>query len=173
LIHVILRRRGLAPRVVPPVSIVLATNAKAYIAGLTAFRSGEIGEWTRSFAYSCRLAAVGSNRLSERLAILTDDWRERAGRPRKGSSADKLLTLLPAHPVVSVATAHDAIGGSTEAVRVAVNSLETAGILRQITAGHYARAWAADDLFDVLNEYEHGLATPTRSDQRGRASPRS
>jgi Uncharacterized conserved protein len=172
LIHVVLRRRGLTPHVVPPVSIVLATNGKAYVAGLKAFRAGEIGEWTRSFASSCRLAAVESNGLAERLAELTDKWRERAGRPRKASSADKLIALLPAHPVVSVATAHDAIGGSTEAVRLAVNSLEAAGILRQITAGRYARAWAADDLFDVLNEYEHGLATPTRSDQRRRASPR-
>ncbi len=172
LIHVVLRRRGLAPRVVPPVSMILATNTKSYVAGLTAFRAGEIGEWTRSFAYACRLAAVESDRLAERLALLTEGWRERAGRPRKGSSADKLIAALPAHPVVSVATAHDTIGGSAEAVRLALNSLETAGVLRQITAGRYARVWAADDLFEVLNDHEHDLATPTRSDQLRRASPR-
>src|ERR1700737_317613 len=38
LIHVVLRRRGLAPRYVPPVSLVLATDARAYVAGLVAFR---------------------------------------------------------------------------------------------------------------------------------------
>ncbi len=38
LIHVILRRRGLAPRWVPPISLVLATWASDYIAGLTAYR---------------------------------------------------------------------------------------------------------------------------------------
>ena len=31
LIHVVLRRRALAPRFVPPVSVVLATNARAYV----------------------------------------------------------------------------------------------------------------------------------------------
>ncbi len=38
LIQVILRRRGLAPRVLPPISLVLATWSNDYIAGLTATR---------------------------------------------------------------------------------------------------------------------------------------
>jgi Fic family protein len=38
LIHVILRRRGLAPVVVPPVSLVLATRSRDYLNGLTATR---------------------------------------------------------------------------------------------------------------------------------------
>lgn len=38
LIHVMLRRRGLAARVLPPVSLVLATWSAAYIDGLTATR---------------------------------------------------------------------------------------------------------------------------------------
>jgi Fic family protein len=38
LIHVLLRRRGLAPVVVPPVSLVLATWADDYVGGLTATR---------------------------------------------------------------------------------------------------------------------------------------
>ena len=38
LIHLILRRRGLAPRVLPPVSLILATWSKDYIDALTAYR---------------------------------------------------------------------------------------------------------------------------------------
>src|SRR5450759_3125739 len=38
LIHLILRRRGLAPRVVPPVSLILATLASDYVSALTAYR---------------------------------------------------------------------------------------------------------------------------------------
>lgn len=44
LIHVVLRRRGLAPRYVPPVSLVLAADARAYVAGLTAFREERPGD---------------------------------------------------------------------------------------------------------------------------------
>ena len=38
LIQLVLRRRGLASRIVPPVSLVLATWAKDYFQGLTATR---------------------------------------------------------------------------------------------------------------------------------------
>jgi Fic family protein len=171
LIQIILRRRGLAPTFVPPVSVVLATNAKAYVRGLTDFREGDVAVWCSSFSYACRSAADESEKLAVRIAALLDQWRKRAGSPRKGSAASKLIEQLPCQPILSVGTAYAAIGGSAEAVRLALNSLEERGILRQITAGRYARTWAADELFDILNEYEHSLATPTRTDQAPRHAP--
>jgi len=171
LIHVVLRRRGLAPRFVPPVSVVLATNAKAYVRGLTEFRQGDVAAWCGSFAYSCRSAATESQRLAARIAELQAEWRRRAGPPRRGAAAGRIIELLVSQPILSVATAHDAIGGSAEAVRLALNALEQKRVVRKITAGRYARAWAADELFDTLNEFEHDLATPTRTDQRRRRAP--
>lgn len=171
LIHVVFRRRGLAPRFVPPVSVVLATNAKAYVRGLTDFRHGELAAWCGSFAISCRSAATESVRLAERIGELQAQWRRRA-RPRRGSAAARIIDLLPSQPILSVATAHDAVGGSAEAVRLALNALEERRVVRQITHGRYARAWAADELFEILNEYEHRLATPTRTGQPRRRSPR-
>jgi hypothetical protein len=106
--------------------------------------------------------------LATRIGTLIGEWRSRADSTRKDSAASKLIELLPSQPIVSVATAHATIGGSAEAVRLALNNLEEGGVLRQITAGRYVRAWAADDLFEIPNEYEHSLATPTRSDQRRR-----
>lgn len=172
LIHVVLRRRDLSPRFVPPVSVVLATNAQAYVRGLTDFREGDVATWCGAFAYSCRSAAAESGRLAARITELQAEWRRRAGPPRRGSAADRIIGLLPSQPIVSVATAHDTIGGSAEAVRLALNALENRRVVRKITAGRYARTWAADELFEVLNEYEHHLATPTRADQRGRPAPR-
>jgi Fic family protein len=171
LIHVVLRRRGLAPVFLPPVSVVLATNAKAYVRGLTQYRSGDLAGWCGSFAISCRSAAAESGRLARRIVELQAAWRRRA-RIRRDSAAARVIDLLPSQPVLSVATAHHAVGGSSEAVRLALNTLEDRGILRQITVGRYARAWAADDLFALLNEYEHRLGTPTRTSQPRRNSPR-
>lgn len=172
LIQVVLRRRGLAPRFVPPVSVVLATNRDAYVRGLTAFRDGRVGEWCRSFALACRSAADDSRRLGERIDALEAEWRVRAGRPRAGSAADRIIGLLPSQPILSVATAQKALGGSDESMRLALNDLAERGVLRQITAGRYARAWAADELFELLNDHERGLATPTRAEQPRRSAPR-
>ena len=171
LIHTVLRRRGLAPRVVPPISIVLAANARAYVQGLTAYRIGDAVEWSRSFAYTCRLAAAESTRLAGRLDELFASWRERAGSPRKGSSAARLIELLAAFPIVDIASAQRALSVSNEAARLALATLEAGGVVQQITAGRYRRAWAAEDLFELVNEYEHDLATPTRAGQPRRRSP--
>jgi len=171
LIHVVLRRRGLAPNVVPPISIVLASNAKAYVNGLMSYRSGDPVEWARSFAYTSRRAAAESTVLATRIDGLIASWHERAGKPRRGSSAAGLIDLLPAYPILDVATAQRALSVSNEAARLALRSLEETGVVQQVTAGRYRRAWAAEDLFELLNEYEHSLATPTRAGQPRRASP--
>jgi hypothetical protein len=73
---------------------------------------------------------------------------------------------------MSVASASRELGVSDEAARTALMSLAAADVVRKITAGRYARAWAADDLFDLLNDFEHRLASPTGSDQTRRPSPR-
>jgi Fic family protein len=172
LIQTIFRRRGLAPRFVPPISVVLATNAKDYVRGLNDYRIGAIDRWSAAFAYTCRLAATESVRLGSRIESMQEEWRRRAGRPRGGSSADRIIDLLPAIPIMSVASASRELGVSDEAARTALMSLAAADVVRKITAGRYARAWAADDLFDLLNDFEHRLASPTGSDQTRRPSPR-
>jgi Fic family protein len=111
LIHVVLRHRGLAPRYVPPVSLVLAADAKAYVAGLTAFREDHAAEWILLFARAIDRAAAKGSELALRLADLQGRWRARAGRPRRHSSAEALIVDLPAHPIVTVATARSSSAG--------------------------------------------------------------
>jgi len=50
LIHLVLRRRGLPVRVLPPISLILATWSADYVAGLTATRY--IGMPTSEAAFS-------------------------------------------------------------------------------------------------------------------------
>ncbi|MFV2063899.1 MAG: Fic family protein [Chloroflexota bacterium] len=173
LIHAIFRRRGLAPRFVPPISVVLATNANAYVQGLTDYRNEKVDRWCGSFAYTSRLAAGESVSLGSQIGTMQDEWRERAGRPRRGSSAARIIELLPAVPIMTVASAQERLGVSDEAARLGLTALEKARVVRQVTAGRYARAWAADDLFELLNSFEHRLATPTRGEQPRRPAPRN
>jgi Fic family protein len=163
LIQVVLRHRGLAPTLIPPVSMVLAANPKAYIRGLTDYRKGAIAAWCSSFSIACRVASQKSESLAGQIATLIGDWRYRAGSPSRGSAGSKLIELLANEPIVSVSTAHAAIGGSAEAVRLALNSFTERGIVRQITAGGYAREWAADELFDMLHEHERSFEPGNRT----------
>src|SRR5450759_2963763 len=93
LIHIVLRRGRVATRIVPPVSIVLATNGNRYVEGLTAFRSGDLDGWVVFFARALADSAAASQRLGERLNDLKAAWIETV-RPRARSGAEKLISGL-------------------------------------------------------------------------------
>ena len=154
LTHIVLRRRDVAPRFVPPVSIVLARRPSAYIDGLVGFREGRVAAWISSFADATATAALASVRLADSVETLQAQWRVRAGAPRAGSAAAKLIALLPALPVVSAPTARVAIGVSQQQTLAGLKHLAEAGVIRQISAGTYDRQYAAIELFELVSDYE-------------------
>jgi Fic family protein len=154
LIHIVLRRRGVAPNFVPPVSIVLAARSSSYMAGLVAFQEGRIYDWIASFSEATKMSASASTRLATDVAALQDEWRRRTGSPRADSAAAKLILLLPAQPVLSAPTARGAVGVSQQMTLAGLKALEQAGILRQISAGTYDRQFAATELFALISKYE-------------------
>lgn len=160
LIHVVLRRRGLAPHYVPPASLVLAADARTYVAGLTAFREGRVADWVATFAEAVERAAAKAEELAARLDALRQAWRERAGHPRRHSSAEALIQRLAAHPIVTVATGQRILGRSKQAVNEAIRNLAGCGVLHPVTLARRNRAWEAKELFQLVDGVERELATP-------------
>lgn len=158
LVHVVLRRAGVAPRFVPPVSIVLAARPSSYVRGLVAFREGRIGEWVASFSDACAIAAAHASDLADEIAALQGDWARRAGRPRAGSAAARLIALLPAQPIMSAPTVRAVIGTSQQRALAGLKALADTGVVRQISQGSYDRQFAATELFDLVATYEARMA---------------
>jgi Fic family protein len=173
LVHLILRRRGVSTRVVPPVSVVLAANARLYVDGLTAFRAGDLAGWCRTFADATRIAAERAIDLGSDFARLREEWIERAGNPRRNSSARRLIERLPGHPIVSVESAARLLDTSDEAARLALTQLDNAVVVRQITVGTRNRAWAASEVFDLLDDFDALVATPDAGEGPTRPVPAS
>lgn len=163
LIHVVLRRRGVAGRMLPPVSLVLAARADDYIKGLTSFRYRDEGDWYELFGSALEEAARASTAFAEQVVELQGRWRETAGRPRRGSAAAKLIERLPSHPIVNLQTAMALTGASDEAVRLALNRLEAAGVIRQTTLGRRNRAFECVGLFALLDELERSVGPRARA----------
>lgn len=158
LIHLVLRRAGVAPRFVPPVSIVMAARPTSYVSGLVGFREGRIAEWVGSFSAACALAAARAADLADDVASLQREWARRAGHPRAGSAAARLIALLPAQPIVSAPTIRGAIGTSQQRALAGLKALAEAGVVRQISEGTYDRQFAATELFDLVTAYEARIA---------------
>ena len=158
LIHVALRRTGLAVRFVPPVSIVLAARPSSYVDGLVAFREGRVAAWCASFAGACEHAATLSVELAGAVRGLQEEWHARAEHPRRDSSAARIIDVLPAQPILAAATVRAAIGASHQRALDGLKALARVGVVRQITEGGYDRRFAADELFDLIEEYEERIA---------------
>ncbi len=161
LILIILRRRRVSQRYLPPVSLALAGAADRYIAGLTSWRSGDEEDWYAVFTDAVYRSANEAREFADRVAELQHRWMDLAGNPRRGSGALRLIELLPSHPIVDVKTATEILGGTQERARQAVLRLEEAGVLRQTSVGRRNRAWETVGLFDLLDQFERDLAPPS------------
>lgn len=172
LIHVVLRRRGLAPTFVPPISLVLATWSDDYVNGLMTYRhlsepestqrSATAVEWLRMFATATSRACQDAGTYSDDIGELTAIWRSKLGRVRANSSADLLLRVLPGAPIVTVGSASKLIGRSKARTTDAVNALARAGILQQRNVGrHRYRVFEATEVLDLFTGLERVLASQT------------
>lgn len=172
LIHVVQRRRGVAPRIVPPVSLLLATRSAEYVAGLTAYRFGELADWLGFFAQVTVAAAERARQLADRIDALVDGWLEQLGRPRSDASARLLAERLPAEPILTVARAAEIAGVSNTAADRAVRALERAGVVAPLDERRWGRRWEAGEVFTLLDAFERELATPVGAAQAVRPAPR-
>ena len=184
LIQLVLRRRGLATRVLPPVSLVLATWARDYVDGLTATRyqgpaTGEaaragLNQWIGTFAGACVRAAEDAASFEERVEQIEGRWRAQVGQIRSGSATDLLLRALPGAPILSASAAAALTGRSFPQANEAIGRLVSAGVLSQISVGKRNRAFEAKDIINAFTDLERQLASPegdTRSSEPSRPVP--
>jgi Fic family protein len=172
LIHIILRRRRLSPKFVPPISLVLATWAGDYISGLTAFRhlhpadsaerSLAAHTWLRTFGSATLRACADAQTYALRIDGLTNEWRAGLGKVRKGSAVDLLIEVLPGAPLLTVESAAALIERSNVATGAAINRLLDAGVLVQRNIGKQRyRIFEAPSVLDLFTSLERAPASPT------------
>ncbi len=160
LIHIVLRRRGLAPHYVPPISVVLASRKDEYIAGLQAFTQNDLPAWLTTFAVAAAQSAILADSYLMKVEELQKTWRAklRAGpNPRADSVAWNIIDILPAHPMITVPVAVAATRRSKPVVGEAFTQLEQCGVVIRSSVGNRNRTWEATNLFDILTDLESAL----------------
>lgn len=154
LIHVLFRRRGVARRYVPPISLVLGANKDAYIAGLQDFRAGRMDQWVMQFARAVEIAAERARAFSAEVASLQADWLELVKPVRSDAAVMPLIDVLPKFPVITAAVAEKEIGRSRPATINALARLHEVGALRRHRNQKKGDSWEARELFLLLNRFE-------------------
>ncbi|HHX83947.1 MAG TPA: Fic family protein [Actinomycetales bacterium] len=184
LIHAVLRRRGLTPAPVLPVSMILHTWSDRYVAGLTAFRAAPddpdglragVTTWVETFVGAVEAAVGQAERIADDIGDLREEWAERVGRhrrerglrpvPRTDSIDAAILTGLPEHPVLTTKVAADVYGTTETSARRALELLAGSGVVERKTIGTRTSGYLARDVLDLVAFAERRLAS-TRLDTR-------
>jgi Fic family protein len=170
LIHLILRRRGLATRISPPISLVLATWSNDYVAGLQATRypgpassaaaHDGINLWVARFAAATLRAVDDASSFEAAIEEIHGQWNASLGPVRGNSATELLLRSLPGAPVITVGSAATLVDRSFRAVNEAIARLVDVGILKQINVGKRNRAFEAPDIIQAFTDLERQLASP-------------
>ena len=161
LIHVVLRRRGLARAYVPPISVVLAARRDRYIEGLTAFRMGEVAQWIEYFAGAAATAASLASTYLSAVQGLVTQWKEKLAAgvaPRADAAACALIDALPGYPDITSPSAQSATGRAKSPIHSATEQHVVSGVLEPLSASKRNRAWEASGLLDLINGLEEGKA---------------
>ncbi|NUR55972.1 MAG: hypothetical protein HOQ29_16120 [Acidobacteria bacterium] len=160
-----LRRRGIAPGYVPPISVVLANARDRYIEGLTGFRGERVAAWVEQFAAAAAVSARLATAYLRAVGALTESWRERlratSAPPRAGATAWAIIDILPAHPMITAPVATAVTGRTKAVVYDAIQELVAVGVLLPLSESKRNQAWEAAGLLELLESLEAGaLPTP-------------
>lgn len=167
LMHVVLRRRGLAPRVTPPISAALSHARGAYINGLVAFRDDGLEQWLEIITAAVLSSVDLAQRYRTSVADLLAQWRRQlrdAANPRSDAAAWLILDQLPQYPVLNRADAAEFSGRSLPAVDLGLRQLEEAGVLEPIRDQPPSRrSWEPSGLLDMIINLESEMSSALRS----------
>jgi Fic family protein len=169
LIQMIFKRRRLATRTLPPVSLILATRAQDYVAALQSTRYvgapespqaiASTNEWVSLFAASCSRAVADAESFEQRVEALRTEWRARLGPMRSDATALALLEQLPATPIVTARGVERALGVTYNAANAAIEAMVSADILTKTRSGRRNRAFEARELVDAFTDLERQMAS--------------
>ena len=168
LIYMVLRRRGLAVRTTPPISLVLATQARTYVNALDATRvegpperaTSALNRWTAIFAVAARRAVDDAQSFERTIAALQTDWLRRLEAARSDSGARLLMAHLCSMPILSVEDAARVLGRAYSTANDAIEKLVAAKILTPIDASRRHRRFEAREVLDAFTALERRLASP-------------
>ncbi len=138
-------------------SVRLAADPEDYVRGLTAFRDGDVAGWVADFAEATAHATVAAQRFLADLRTLVKLWRERIGG-RDDAAAVRLLVVLPGFPVVDSSTVAHRLNVSVQTALTALHTLESTGILTPMRASRRGQGWRADDIIDLLTDFDHRVS---------------
>ena len=154
LITLYLCEQGILEEPLLYLSLYLKTHRNMYYALLQEVREqGRWETWLEFFLTGVRDVARQAHEAARMIeAIFREDGTEVGGLGRAAPTAQRVLTVLQTHPLVTIATAAKRAGVSFPAATGALLNLERLGIVSEVTGKSRGRLFAYTRYLDLLNE---------------------
>jgi Fic family protein len=162
-IHPFSDGNGRIGRILWALQMVAAGKLPLYLSSYVEAERAEYGEalqeaqkqlrYRRMIEFVCRAIVVSSVEEAETQRALHDlpeSWRQR-GKFRRGSSAERALTLLLKMPLLTIKAMATELKVSVQAASDGVNRLEEAGIIRDRSGHGRGRLFAAEEVIGLLS----------------------
>ncbi|SFR78252.1 Fic family protein [Agromyces sp. CF514] len=162
LAHAMLRNKGLATHTTVPLSAGLLTDVGRYFEALGAFRDGDAGPITHSFADASRFAAVSGRRLVDALSDQLEASREKLAGVRSVSRAWSLLPRLIAQPIINSRYLTRQLGYNDVTAKRTIETLVERGVLVERSGRARNRVWQHAGILDVLDDYASSVRRSMR-----------
>ncbi len=160
LIHSLLRAKQVTRNVTVPVSAGLLLDVDGYFSALSSYRAGDPDVIVELLARASFLAINNGRQLVADLRASREDWLTRITK-RRGSAPWQLADLLSAQPIVDSALVQRSLGISASNALLAIEHLQSIGVLTKIAGDSRDRKWAANDVLLALDNFA------SRSGRRG------
>lgn len=167
LVHVILRRRGLCPSVVPPVSLALATHGEAYIKELANYRHvgpadglealEGVNSWLSFFADCTISACKNASAFEANVERVKQGWLETVGK--RTATLEEFADTMAGRPLFTAATMAQATGKSLPTVNATIERFVQAGAVKQVNTGKRNRAFEAVGIIEAFVGFERASAS--------------
>jgi len=135
----------------------LKEHQEAYQDGL--FEVSATGEWGPWIEFFCQALVAHGREAVDRVQELLSIRQSLLGQIKELDIRGTAATLagdLIGYPMITATTVKDLYGVSPQAANTAVGRLAGAGILRQRTAGRYARIFSCDQVLALLDRPYRG-----------------
>jgi Fic family protein len=152
LIHSLLRGKGITRNVTVPVSAGLLTDVGAYFDALNSYRSGNPNEVVTLMAHASLRSIVNGRQLANEIRATRQRWVTKI-ETRQGSSAHRVAELLAQHPVIDSPLLQRELGVAASSALLAIEHLESVGILTKVAGNSRNRKWAAGEILDSLDRF--------------------
>jgi Fic family protein len=165
IISALLRRRAVTKTIVVPVAAAMLADVDTYCDRLKDYRDGNPDALISYLAEAAVSACEASEESAKHLATLPEQWHDLV-RPRRGSAAATLIDNLMANSILDITRAESVTGVSRPRTYEAIDRLNEAGVLDEITGGGRNRIWVASDVMTELRTLEERIGIRSKPSSR-------